>query len=212
MRVSDARSEIDALLFDFGGVLVEIDFDRVYARWAELAGVDTARVTSHFTHGESHERFERGETDARGYYRTLREDLGLDLDDAQWADGWSRVFGPEIAETVALLPRLAPHVPLHLFSNTNLPHHALWSVRHAAAIEPTQRRFLSFEMGRRKPERESFERIGRELGVPLGRILFFDDSLANVEGARSAGLKAVHVRKPEDVRRAVAPWLEGAAR
>jgi putative hydrolase of the HAD superfamily len=44
--------------------------------------------------------------------------------------------------------------------------------------------------------------------VPPARILFFDDTLANVEGARLAGLQAVHVRGPDDVRNAVRPWLE----
>jgi putative hydrolase of the HAD superfamily len=113
---------------------------------------------------------------------------------------------------VALLRELEPRVPMYLFSNTNSAHHGIWSVRNAHALKPMRRQFLSFEMGRRKPEREAFERIATELALPPDRILFFDDSLANVEGARAAGMQAVHVRSPADVKRAVAPWLEGARR
>jgi putative hydrolase of the HAD superfamily len=49
--------------------------------------------------------------------------------------------------------------------------------------------------------------VAGDIGVPLGRILFFDDTTANVDGARAAGVQAVHVRGPEDVRAAVARWL-----
>lgn len=204
--------DVDALLFDFGGVIIEIDFDRVFARWAELAGRDFDQVKGRFRHGAAHERLERGEIDAPAYYDTLHADLGFDLEVSQWADGWARVLGPEIPETVELLRELGPRVPLYLFSNTNPAHHEAWSVRNANALKPMRRHFLSFEMGRRKPERESFERIGAELGLPLERILFFDDSPANVEGARAAGMQAVHVRSHADVKRAVAPWLQDARR
>jgi HAD superfamily hydrolase (TIGR01509 family) len=71
-----------------------------------------------------------------------------------------------------------------------------------------RRVFVSSEMGLRKPELASFDFIAREIGVAPGRILFFDDTLANVEGARRAGLQAVRVSGPDDVRNAVRPWLD----
>ncbi len=72
---------------------------------------------------------------------------------------------------------------------------------------PSARSFTSWELGLRKPERAAFERVAREIGVPMERILFFDDTESNVEGARRAGLAAVHVRSPVDVERALRPWL-----
>lgn len=202
------QQPVDALLFDFGGVLIEIDFDRVFARWAELSGVPAEDIKQRFDHGEPYQQHERGEIDAAGFFQSLRGTLGVDLSDADFEDGWQQVFGPEIAPTVALLPRLAKRVPVHLFSNTNPMHYGYWSKRYDQALKPVQRRFISSEMGVRKPERESFEHVSRELGVPPDRILFFDDTLANVEGARAAGLPTVWVRSPADVERAVARWLD----
>lgn len=198
---------VEALLFDFGGVLIEIDFDRVFARWAGLAGVPFGQVKARFEHGEAYRAHERGEIDAATFYATQREALGIDLTDADFEDGWQQVFGDEIAPTVALLPALARRIPVHLFSNTNKTHHDYWKRRYSEALRPIERRFISCEMGLRKPDREAFEAVGRSLGVPLGRILFFDDTTANVDGARAAGVQAVHVRGPEDVRAAVARWL-----
>lgn len=202
------REDIDALLFDFGGVLVEIDFDRVLERWAELAGVGLSQVKERFDHGVDYQRHERGEIDAAAYFAALRASLGIDLSDDGFADGWARVFGPEISATVALLPRLAASVPIHLFSNTNATHHRYWSARYELALRPLERRFISSEMGLRKPERAAFEHVARELGMPTGRILFFDDTAANIDGALAVGMPALRVRSPADVESAVAPWLE----
>lgn len=201
------RPAVDALLFDFGGVIIEIDFDRVFARWAQHAGVRAAQVKERFSHGAAYQGHERGELEAADYFAALRAELGIALRQDAFADGWQQVFGDEIAPTVALLPKLAERVPLHLFSNTNRAHHAYWSKRYAAALAPFRRHFISCEMGLRKPDRAAFEHVAAELGVPIGRILFFDDTEANIVGARAAGLLAVHVPTPEDLRRAVAPWL-----
>ena len=199
--------EVDALLFDFGGVLIEISFDRVFARWADLAGVEVGTIKSRFRHGESYQRHERGELAHPAYFQSLREELGIGLTDAQFAEGWNQVFGAEFEETVALLHRLRERVALHLFSNTNPFHYDYWRVRYAKALEPFERMFISCEMGARKPHREAFERVAAEIGVAPRRILFFDDTVDNIEGARAAGMHAVHVRSPADVHAAVAPWL-----
>lgn len=207
MAAQPGPGAVDALLFDFGGVIIEISFDRVFARWADLAGVSFEQVKSRFSHGEAYQRHECGGMGIAEYFQSLREELGIQLTDAQFADGWNQVFGDEFAETVALLPRLRARVPLYLFSNTNPFHYDYWSARYATALEPFQRFFISSELGFRKPHPEAFERVAERMGVEPGRILFFDDTEPNVEGARAAGMHAVLVRSPADVRRAVEPWL-----
>lgn len=194
----------EALLFDLGGVLITINFDRVIRRWAEYSGTPFEALKPRFEHGEAYQQHERGEIDAASYYESLRKSLGIELPDAQWEDGWNQVFGPEIAPTVALLPRLAERVPLYLFSNTNFTHHEYWSKHYVEALRPFRRQFASCEMRLRKPEAASFEYVSREIGVPLENILFFDDTMVNVEGARRVGLPAVWVESTEDVRHAVA--------
>ena len=201
----------EAIVYDFGNVLVEVDFGRVVARWAELAGADAARLEERFVIGESYARHERGEIDIAAYYESLRLELGIDLDDAAFEDGWNAVFGEAIAPTVELVRRLAPVVPQYLFSNTNPTHHAHFSRRFAGALAPLRRHFLSHEIGRRKPETEAFAYVAREIGVDPARILFLDDLPENVAGARAAGMQAVVVRSPDDVADALQPWLGESA-
>lgn len=201
---------IEALVYDFGGVLVEIDFGRVIARWAELSGADREVLQARFTHGPAYQAHERGEIDTAQYFGALRGELGIDLDDAAFLDGWNAVLGGEIVPTMDLVRRLAPTIPQYLFSNTNRAHHARWSSLHAGPLGLLRRHFVSHEIGHRKPERAAFEHVAREIGVAPRRFLFFDDTPANVEGARALGIEAVLVRSPEDVSRAVQPWLGGS--
>ena len=203
------RANVDALLFDLGGVLIRLDWDAVFAHWARCSGADPAALRRRFAFDEAYERYERGEIDAARYFEALRSTLGIELDDAQLEAGWNALFAGEVAETARLVAQAAARIPVHLFSNTNAAHHAAWSRDYARALRPFRRRFVSSEMGLRKPDRAAFEHVARELGIPPGRILFFDDTEANVAGARAAGLQAVHVRSPEDVARALDRLAEG---
>ena len=72
-----------------------------------------------------------------------------------------------------------------------------------ALVRSFDRVFASHEIGFRKPERRAFAHIAQATGIPLASMMFFDDLPANVEGAASAGLQAVHVRSPSDVRNAL---------
>ncbi len=200
---------VEALLFDLGGVLIELDWDAVFAHWARCGGVDACALRERFSFDVAYERHERGEITARDYFKSLRASLGIDLGNDDFRAGWERVFVGAVEPTVELVRRIDPRMPLYLFSNTNAAHHAAWAHDYAEALRPFRRTFVSCEIGVRKPERAAFEHVSRAIGVAPGRILFFDDTEANVEGARTAGLHAVHVRAPEDVARAVAPWLRG---
>ncbi len=59
---------------------------------------------------------------------------------------------------------------------------------------------MSSEIGKRKPEPAAFNAISREIEVNLERILFFDDSVKNIAGAKSVGMQAVHVTSLSNIK------------
>ena len=202
-----ALAGVDALLYDFGGVMVEIHFDRVIRHWARAAGTEYEALRTRFAFSPAYEAHERGEIDAAQYFQALRGELGIAIDDAEFAAGWNEIFGDEIAPTVEAAHRLESRVPQYLFSNTNAAHYAYFSRRYHEALAPLTRLFVSHEMRLRKPDRAAFEHVAREIGVEPAGILFFDDLAVNVEGARAAGMEAILVRSPADVEQALRPWL-----
>lgn len=196
-----------ALLFDLGGVIMALDWERVFESWAGASGTSAAALRARYSFDAPYARHERGEIDEREYYRSLRDSLGIDIGDQAWAEGWGAVFAGEITPTVELIAQVKDRVPVYAFSNSNVAHQRVWSEKFARALGHFRKVFVSSSLGARKPERSAFEMIGREIGVPLADILFFDDTLENIEGARAAGLRSVHVKGPQDVRDALRPWL-----
>jgi putative hydrolase of the HAD superfamily len=192
----------DALLFDLGGVVIDIDFNRAFAHWAKHAGCDEQLVRERFSQDTAYCRHEVGEIGVAEYFASLRTSLGIDLSDAQFLDGWNAFYIGEIPGIAALLARV--RIPLYAFTNTNRAHEACWSAQFAEIMPLFRKIFVSSTIGLRKPERAAFEFVVREIGVPAGRIVFFDDNPDNVAGARACGLQAVHVTSHADVGRTLA--------
>ena len=109
---------------------------------------------------------------------------------------------------VELLRALGERMPVYAFSNTNVAHQRFWERHYAAALEHFRAIFVSCELGLRKPEAEAFLRVSDVIGADPERILFFDDTRENVDGARAIGMSAVHVRDAADVRVSVSAFLE----
>ncbi len=203
--------DIDAWLFDLGNVVVGIDFDRALRHWSTAAACDAGELRRRFHFDDAYERHERGQIDAAEYLASLRAMLAVDLSDEDLRHGWNAIYTGAIQDVVALLPALAARRPLYAFTNTNFCHHAVWSELHAQDLRAFERIFLSCQLGWRKPEPQAFAAVAQRIGVPLERILFFDDTEENVSGARAVGMPAVWVQSPDDVVEAVTPYLEGMA-
>ncbi len=59
--------------------------------------------------------------------------------------------------------------------------------------------FVSSEMGTRKPEPEAFHAVAKAIGIKQHRIVFFDDTIENVDGANALGIRAVYVKSLADI-------------
>ncbi len=94
---------IRALLFDLGGVVIELDFNRAFRVWAECSSRDPAEIAERFVFDEAYRKHERGELDASGYFAALRRSLGFRLSDNQIAAGWNNVYVAPVPGMAALL-------------------------------------------------------------------------------------------------------------
>ena len=192
---------VDAILFDLGGVVIDIDFDRAFASWAAATGTPAETIRKRFSFDAAYERHERGEITGAEYFAALRSSLGIELSDAELAAGWNAIYLGEVPGIRALLQR--QRLPCYGFTNSNATHQAFWAVRYADVLKSFRKVFVSSEMGLRKPEPAAFAAIASEIGVPLERILFLDDTRANVDGALTIGMPAVLVRSLEDITKAL---------
>ena len=180
---------LDVLLFDLGGVLID------FAGFDELTRLlpgapDRTEIRNRWIEADTVQRFERGGITplqfALGVIRELKIDLSPEDFIAAFV-GWAR--GPYPGAR-ALLRRLHATHRLACLSNSNELHTPL----HRQSIEDLlDSYYFSDELGFVKPDREIFDHVIFDLGVPANRIAFFDDTPINVEAAKRAGLEAFHV-------------------
>jgi FMN phosphatase YigB (HAD superfamily) len=189
-----------ALLFDLGGVVIDIDFRRAFNIWQPGSGLSLDEIAKAFKFDLQYQRHERGEISASEYYDHLALMLQMKNDHAHIARGWNSIFVSEISETTAMIRAVRSRIPCYAFTNTNAAHAIAWSSLFPAVVQSFDRIFASHEMGLRKPERAAFDHIAQALGLAAKSIVFFDDLPENAQGASDAGLQAIHVRSPDDVR------------
>lgn len=194
---------VEALLFDFGGVLVDIDFERAFRHWETISALSLEDLRIAFQFDLPYQQHERGELSAEKYFDHLRSCLQLQGSDEQIALGWNSIYVGEISETVTTVQAVRTTYPCYAFTNSNTSHQSVWRPMFPGVVAAFNRVFVSSDIGLRKPEHAAFEFIANAIAVPKEAILFFDDLSENVAGAREAGLQAVHVRSSADVRKAL---------
>ena len=206
-QISSERTQVtslspgsaDALLFDLGRVVLDIDFSKAIACWAGHAGCSPESIVARYVRDEAYRLHEVGKISDEDYFASLRTSLGIGISDAQFLEGWNAIFAGEMPDIAELLPRAANRMPLYAFSNTNRPHVDYFSKEYADLLGHFRELYLSSSIGLRKPDAEAFDHVVAAIGVPAERIVFFDDLEENIKGARTRGLTAVHVTSPRDV-------------
>lgn len=204
---------VQALLFDLGGVVLQVDFGRALAHWQRHSRLAPAALQEAFCLDEPYRRHETGALGSDAYFEHLRGLLQLDGPAEAVRAGWDAILVAEIAETLRLVAQASRQVPCYALSNTNPAHLEAIAQRFPGCLAPFRSVFVSSTIGHRKPDAPAFAHVVQAIGVPPGSVLFFDDLEENVAGARAFGMQAVLVRGSEDVACALREHgLAGAAR
>jgi putative hydrolase of the HAD superfamily len=188
---------IDVVLFDLGGVL--IDFGGV-APMKQLADIESDdELWRRWLTCRWVRSFERGECSPEAFATGVVSDWGLPVEAHEFLAAFESWPGGPLAGAEALVESVRAAVPVGCLSNTNILH---WEsqFRRWPILDGFDFRFLSFEIGVVKPDRELFDRVARMLPAPPDRVLFLDDNAINVDGARAAGFVARRVQGVEEAR------------
>lgn len=129
------HANIEALVFDLGGVLIDIDFNRVFAHWQQISNLTLTEIQAKYTHDAAYQQHERGEISANAYFEYLREHLQLHDNLPEIAAGWNAIFVGEISATLDLIAQVRHNYPCYAFSNTNAIHQSVWTHRYPSLQE-----------------------------------------------------------------------------
>src|SRR5690606_30545798 len=140
--------------------------------------------------------------DSAAFRDAVRSYFEQAWDDPKVDELWNSILGKIPTKRLELITKLKEDYQLAVLSNTNAMHmdavyDMLKTDHRIDRFEPLfDRIFYSHEMGLSKPSAEIYEMMLAELGTTADRVIFFDDLEANVKGAASIGINAVHVTGP----------------
>ena len=197
---------IKNLIFDFGGVLIDLDRARCLNQFKSL-GLDHVDKLLDVCHQQGlFLQHEKGLVDDDAFRNYIRTESGKPLlSDSQIDEAWnSFLVGIPTFKLEALL-QLRQHYMVYLLSNTNNIHWQ-WSVEHAFPYKSFrvenyfEKIYLSYEMKMAKPDVEIFQAVLADADILPEETLFLDNSPANCEAARSLGIKTYTPKAHEDWR------------
>ncbi len=197
--------KIENIIFDFGGVVLDIDPQLTINEFVKLGFSDLEKATSdEFT--QLIRKFERGIYTPEVFRNKMKKFLGIKISDQQFDDAWNALLFDIPSERIDIIEQVKENYQILLLSNSNEIHYDLY-VRdlqlrfgYREFADLFHEAYFSFDLHLSKPDIEVYEFIINQNELKPKKTLFIDDRSDNIEAARKAGLQTYLLQKPERVR------------
>lgn len=195
-----ATAAVKAVVFDLGGVLAEVSG---VPSLRAMAGIDSdEELWQRWLTCEWVRSFERGGCTAEEFAAGVVADWGLGIEPGEFLDQFEGWVNRPFDGAEELVSAVAERCTAGCLSNMNAVH---WdaTISHWPLVKRLDHVLLSYQLGTVKPDREIYEKVVATLDLSPAEILFVDDNLINVDGARAVGLQAHQVRGVAEARAAI---------
>lgn len=189
---------IKNIIFDLGGVILDLDLEAAYQRFSQLSGL-TAREVVQRTEGLMlFKDYETGAVSSSAFRQQINQLLDMQATDDEIDHAWCAMLGGIPAHRLELAGRLRQSYRTFVLSNTNEIH-----VGHFDSIiqDHFEKVYYSHELKMRKPNIEIYEAVLSEQSLNAAETLFIDDTLDNIKGAEKLNIKTFHLETPQQLTR-----------
>ena len=194
-------TSIDSIIFDLGGVIVNLDYGLTIWAFSQLAGYDITQQYSQQKQADLFSKFEIGSITAAEFRQGLMRLLGFEAGADAIDQAWNALILEFPPERVELLRQLGRRKRIFLLSNINELHLATSDRKFAEAMgtdigtlaDQFERAYYSHLVCDRKPNASIFQRVIDENNLDPAKTLFLDDTAHNLVGAQQVGLQTIHI-------------------
>lgn len=212
------QQEVQNIILDLGGVIIDVDPDRTIEAFKQLGASHIERFYNDTDQSTLFDELESGAIAPEQFRTILREKLELpNASDKALDRAWQAMLIDIPRRRFDVLEQLRSNYRLYVFSNTNTIHIAGFAdiVERVYGYEAFLRLFdrvhYSQDLGLRKPNREAFQKVLEQNELNPEKTLFIDDNKGHLEGARKAWLQTLH-HPPEKELEAVIGHLDPTLR
>ena len=199
------KKEIKNIVFDLGGVLIDLDFPRALKAFEQAGLTDIAKDVQAFSREGIFMDIELGNISSEDFLEAICQRSEQPMSIKQAREYWNLILVDIPQEKLALVRELRKKYPVYLLSNTNQPHweyvcQQSFCANNYRMEDYFVKSFLSFEMHLAKPDKTIFERMLQEAGLKAEETLFIDDSEINCRASEACGIQTIHYQLGEDLR------------
>jgi len=193
----------EQIIFDLGGVLIDIDYQATENAFIALGLKDFGEKYSQLNQSDLFDKLEIGEISAQHFINKMLALCPEGTSPNKVVAAWNAMIGEFPKEKIELLDRVKSRLPIYMLSNTNEIHiPKVYEAWVKVSDEPMSALFdtiyLSFEIGKRKPDVSTFNWVCETLAINPSTTLFIDDSPQHIEGAKKAGLPTFYYQSKEE--------------
>ena len=181
--------KISTLIFDFGGVLIDLNRKKALEEFEKIGLLDTAKLLDNFLPVDIFLQLEIGEISEDEFLEKLRLRSTQNPTKEQVKSAFKSFLQDIPVEKLELLLELKKRFKIMMLSNTN-PIHFVWckntkfNYKGLNINDFFDKCYVSYEQKTAKPEKEIFEILLKEQNLKAEECLFLDDSPANIETAK----------------------------
>lgn len=193
-------TDIDNIIFDLGGVVVNIDYTKTQHAF-EALGLDSfGEVYSQAAQTGVFDLYEKGLIDTSAFREKLRQFApNFNVSDEDLDGAWNAMILDLPLCRLDVLKKLKSRFRTFLLSNTNELHIQSFHKQLKAEsgkedlADYFEHVYYSYEINMRKPDKEIFEYVLHQNGLEASRTLFIDDTIHHIESAKSIGIQTLHI-------------------
>jgi glucose-1-phosphatase len=195
------NKNIDAVIFDLGGVLFDINYHATSQAFKNLGMIDFDNAYSQAQQNHVFDEFEKGNISNDVLRNFVKENASSTLTNEQIDTAWNAMLIGMPAFKFDTLKKVAQHFKIYLLSNTNGIHLPMVKqmIENNTPGKSLENHFIktyySNEIHRRKPNADAFELVLSENNLQPENTLFLDDTLQHVEGAKKVGINSILITK-----------------
>ncbi|MBV6640386.1 MAG: HAD family phosphatase [Cyclobacteriaceae bacterium] len=201
-------SKIDTIIFDLGGVIVDLNPVGVIERLTKYSGVKLGpmeEMKEFIVNSPVLIQYETGKSTEEQFLSEMNELLKANMTQQEFEDAWNLMLGDIPEKRLNFMRSLGENYQTMILSNTNGIHERKFDeMVNKATGEEGMHSFVhvahySHKIGLRKPEASCYHYVLDHSQLKPERTLFFDDNKANIESAQSLGIQAVQVKYPDQI-------------
>lgn len=207
------KKNINAIIFDLGGVILNIDYNRPAEVFAKFGVENFHELYGKAKQNGLFDDFETGKLSIDAFCNGLRKVSGKWLSNEQIITAWNSLLLDLPDERIKLLYRLKQEFPLYLLSNTNQIHVDFFEnyIENKYGCFIFKELFINYyyshQIGLRKPHKACFEYVLNKNRLNPAHTLFIDDSIQHIEGASYCGIRSYLLKEEEDIVSLFENWL-----